>query len=317
MQYKQLPYIKNPVSRILFGTAMSPFFEDGEADHILDAVYEMGITSFDTARRYGLAERSLGRWVEKNNLREKLVILSKCAHHDDFGNKRVSENDIREDLEISLNEPRTNHIDIYLLHRDDPEVPAGEIVSLLNELHEKGHIGAFGASNWSHERIAEANAYAKAKGLIPMTISSPNFSLAEQVEDPWGGGCISISGPKEAAARAWYLENDMPVFAYSSLAHGLLSGRVKNRADAEKLLGEAAVKGYASDENFIRIARAEKLGKEKGLTIAQVAMAYLFNTELDVFAIVSSASKERMQANIAASEVILTKAEMDYLDLKD
>ena len=85
---------------------------------------------------------------------------------------------------------RTDYIDIYLLHRDDPAVPASEIVEIFNAMHREGKIGAFGGSNWTHERIQEANAYAKDHGLIPFTVSSPNFGLADQIADPWGGGCF-------------------------------------------------------------------------------------------------------------------------------
>ncbi len=74
----------------------------------------------------------------------------------------------------------------------------------FNAMHEEGNIGAFGASNWTHTRIEEANEYAYKHNLIPFSVSSPNFCLARQIEDPWGGGCVNISGPENIEARAWY-----------------------------------------------------------------------------------------------------------------
>ena len=62
------------------------------------------------------------------------------------------------------------------------------MVEILNEYHKAGRIGAFGGSNWTHQRIAEANQYAGEHGLIPFTVSSPNFGLCDQIGDPWGGG---------------------------------------------------------------------------------------------------------------------------------
>lgn len=75
-----------------------------------------------------------------------------------------------------------NYIDIYLLHLDDPDVDVAVPVEVMNALHAEGKIGAFGGSNWTHQRIEEANEYAYRRGLIPFTVSSPNFGLADQVQ---------------------------------------------------------------------------------------------------------------------------------------
>ena len=250
-------------------------------------------------------------------MRDKVVILSKCAHPDPSGRKRVNEKEIREDYAVSAGELRTDYIDIYLLHRDDPEVPVGEIVELLNAMHEEGKIGAFGGSNWTHRRIAEANAYAKEHHLIPFTVSSPHFSLAEQVQDPWGGGCVTISGPSNGAAREWYRSQGMPVIAYSSLSHGFLSGRVKSgeHEKAGQILDEFAMKGYGCADNFERLRRCEELAEKKQCTVSQIAMAWIFRQELNMLAVVSTSSAERMQANIDAMSMKMSEEEAAYLDL--
>ena len=141
---------------------------------------------------------------------------------------RVTPEDIAADLDESLRQLGLDTIDLYLLHRDDPDVPVGPIVEALNEHLRGGKIRAFGGSNWTHERIAEANAYAADHGLVPFVASSPQFSLVEQVDEPWPG-CISIGGPDNAAARDWYQNNQMAMFAWSSLAGGFLSGAVHPR----------------------------------------------------------------------------------------
>ena len=227
MLYVDIPYVHKPVSRILYGTAAAPFIMGGDGNALLDEMFALGVTGFDVARAYLASELSLGRWIESRGNRDKIVILSKCGHPSVFGRKRVTEADMRKDFRKSCGFLRTDYIDIYLLHRDDPDVPAGEIVEIFNAMHAEGKIGAFGGSNWTYRRIAEANEYAYAHNLIPFTVSSPNFGLANQVQDPWGGGCQTISGPAHAADRAWYRENGMPVVAYSSLGRGLFSGRLK------------------------------------------------------------------------------------------
>lgn len=318
MKYVEIPYVKKKVSRILYGTAIQPFLDGGDGMDLLDAVYGMGINTIDTGRVYGKAEESIGKWMEERNMRDKVIILSKCAHPDVFGNKRVNEKEIRKDFAESSGYLKTDYIDIYLLHRDDPKVDTGEIIELMNAMHEEGKIGAFGVSNWTHQRIAEANEYADKHHLIPFTVSSPNFGLAEQVHDPWGGGCVSISGPSNAGAREWYRENHMPVIAYASLAHGLLSGKVKSseQEKAGNILDEFAMKGYVCPENIERLRRCEELAGKKNCTVPQIAMAWIFKQDLDTLAVVGTSKASRMQENIDAMHIELSAEEAAYLDLQ-
>lgn len=318
MQYAEIPYVNKKVSRIFFGTAMQPFMMGGDGNALLDAVYETGVNTFDTARGYAGAEISLGRWIEERGNREDVVILSKCGHPSMFGKKRINETEIRKDFARSSRYLHTDYIDIYLLHRDDPDVEAGTIVEILNAMHAEGKIGAFGGSNWTHQRIAEANEYAYKHNLIPFTVSSPNFGLADQVQDPWGGGCVTISGPSNEDARVWYRENQMPVIAYSSLGRGLFSGRVKS-SETEKageIMDAVAMKGYGSPENFERLRRCEILAAEKGCTVPQIAMAWIFRQQINTFAVVSTSKASRMQENIDALHIELSPEESRYLDLK-
>ena len=318
MEYVKIPYVDKEVSRIFYGTAGQPFMMGGDGNDLLDAIYATGVNAFDTARNYMLAEKSLGKWIVDRGIRDKVVILSKCGHPSPFGRKRVNEKDIRKDLRKSLGYLGTDYIDIYLLHRDDPEVPVGEIVEIFNSLHAEGKIGAFGGSNWTHQRIAEANEYAYSHNLIPFTVSSPNFGLADQVQDPWGGGCVTISGPQNQDARAWYEKNQMPVIAYSSLGRGLFSGKVKSSEPekASEVMDMNAMKGYACPENFERLRRCEELARQYHCTVPQIAMAWIYRQPLNCFAVVSTTKPERMQENIQAMELPLTEDEVLYLDLR-
>ena len=203
MENGHVPGIDKPISRLVQGTIMVSDDDLPGSFALLDAVYDQGVTAFDTARHYGNGnEAVVGRWVRERGLRDRVVIVGKGAHHSPERN-RVTPEDIADDLDESLRQFGFDTIDLYLLHRDDPSVPVGPIVEALNEHQRAGKIRAFGSSNWDHERIAEANAYAEAHGLIPFAASSPQFSLVEQVDAPWPG-CISIGGPNGAAAREWY-----------------------------------------------------------------------------------------------------------------
>ncbi|MDE7352582.1 MAG: aldo/keto reductase [Acetatifactor sp.] len=318
MKFAEHSYINKKISRIFYGTASMPFLAGEDGSELLDAMYGLGVNAFDIARGYGGAERSVGNWVEERGIREDVVLLSKCGHPDDQGNKRVNEKAIREDFAMSSEALRTDYIDIYLLHRDDLDVPAGEVVEIMNALYTEGKIRAFGGSNWTHQRIAEANEYADKHSLIPFTISSPNFGLADQIRDPWGSGCITISGPSNKEARFWYTENQMPVIAYSSLGRGLFSGKIKSEAleRAPKVLDEAALRGYGCQENYERLRRCEELAEKKHCTVPQIAMAWIYSQKLNTFAVVSTSSAKRMQENIEALYMELTEEECAYLDLQ-
>jgi len=330
MLYGSVPHVQNPVSRLVFGTAYpkmfaafrsvygeAPDFEErlNAAFELLDGVYAQGVNCFDCSDHYG--EEPLGEWIEARGLHDKVVILTKGAHHNRW-RKRVTDFDILHDVHNSLAKLKTGKLDIYMLHRDDPEVAVAPIVDVLNRCYDEGKIGAFGVSNWTVERIEEANDYAMKHGLQPFTVSSPNFGLAEQVADPWGGGCTSISGPVNRADRAFHAQNNIPVFAYSALGRGFFSGRLDSAhpEKASEILEAAAVKGYCSPDNFERLRRCELLAKEKGMTVAQIATAWIFNQkDLDVYALVSC-SPANMALNIAASETALTEAECRWLDLE-
>lgn len=319
MEYKKIQNVNKDVSRIFYGTAAEPFLSGEGGLELLDAIYDLGVNAFDTARDYKLAEKALGTWIEKRGLREKVVVLSKCGHPDKVTwEKRINKKDIMDDLNTSLNLLKSNYIDIYLMHRDDEDVPVGEIAEIFTGLIEDGKINSYGGSNWSHKRIKEINDYANTHGLSPMSVSSPNFGLAEQVNDLWGGGCLSISGPAEVEARDFYIKNQMPVIAYSSLGRGFLSGKLKSTDESRiaEILDEFAIKGYSSSDNFKRLKRCEELAEKKNCTVSQIAMAYIYNSPLNAFAIVSTSSAERMKANIEAISIKLTEEEIKYLELK-
>ena len=321
MRYETIRGIDKPLSKLVFGCAIGPMLMGEDVNALLDGVYAQGITTFDTARQYGRSEEALGRWLRARSNREKVVLITKGCHPYEDGIDRVSPAAIREDIEQSLETLGTDYIDIYFLHRDDLKVEVGPIVETLNEYHKAGKIGVFGGSNWTHQRIAEANAYAGAHGLLPFMVSSPNFGLCNQVDDPYGGGagCVTISGPANADVRAWYAKSNIPVFAYSSLGRGMFSGKVKSddMEGARAILDPFAIKGYLYPENFERLRRAEELAAKKGCTVPQIALAWILQQELQVFALVSSTRAQSMEANVRALEVELTPEEIRWLDLRN
>lgn len=315
MRYGQIPGLDKPVSRLVQGTvtieAATP-----ENFRLLDAAFAAGINAFDTAHVYGVGkvERAFGQWLERSGLRGEVVILGKGAHHNG-DRKRVTPFDITADLHDSLARLQTDYIDLYVLHRDDPEVPVDEIVDVLNQHQDAGLIRAFGGSNWSYERIETANQYAAQNDLTPFALSSPNFSLAEQIKPPWEG-CVSISGPQGTAARAYYREQQTPLFTWSSLAGGFFSGRFRrdNLDSFTDYFGKLCVDCYATPANFERLDRAERLAEQRGLSLPQLALAYVLNVDLNIHALVGSSTPAEVRANVEALDLELSPEELRWLE---
>ena len=317
--YGFVPGVGLPVSRIVFGTAIKPMIAGEDAGELLDAALEAGINTFDCARGYGKAEKSLGTWMRARDNRDRVVVLTKCGNVGLLGRVHVDAKVIRKELARSLKELQTDYVDIYLLHRDDPKTQVGELIETLNEAKGQGLIRCFGVSNWTHGRIEEANAYAAEHGLEGFSVSSPNFSLARQVKDPWGGACVSISGPEGTAARAWYAEHDMPVFAYSSLGRGFMTGRFGafDYEGAKRVVDGPAQKGYLCEENMRRLARAEELAEREGCGVSDIAIRYVFGSGLNLFAIMSSTNPERIAANVQAAARPLNADDIAYLEAEE
>ncbi len=317
MRYGQITGVGKPVARIVQGTTVLDAADPAASFAFLDAVLEQGGTTFDTAQSYlqGDAERLLGQWMAERHNHDRVLVITKGCHHS-IDRQRVTPFDLTADLHDSLARLRVERIDLYFLHRDNLDIPVEELIGALNAHIDAGRIGAIGASNWTIERIQAANLYAREHGMEPFIASSPSYSLAEQIESPWAN-TVSISGPGQTAARAWYRTTRMPIFAWSSLAHGFLSGQFHSDrcADAGSIDDQSVLKTYGSDANFERLRRAEILASEKGVTVPQVALAFILEQQLAVYAVVASRTPQEFAANTAALDLSLTRTELDWLDL--
>ena len=315
MLYARLPGIDKPLSRLVQGSDMITQQDDAAAFRLLDAVYDRGCRVIDTAHVYGdgANERRVGRWLRARGRRAEMVILAKGAHHNQ-DRQRVTPFDISADIHDSLARFQTDHLDLYLLHRDDPRQPVGPLVECLHEHAEAGRIGAYGGSNWTTARLQHANDYAAAQGLRPFVAGSPNFSLADQFAEPWPG-CVSVSGAGRARDLAWYRQAGVALFAWSSLAGGFFSGRVKEgmAAGDEEWL-RRCLRVYGHERNWRRQERARRLAAEKGLSLAQLALAYALSQECAVFPLVGCQSGAEFGECVAALEVRLTAAERVWLE---
>jgi aryl-alcohol dehydrogenase-like predicted oxidoreductase len=273
-----------------------------DAAAIFDAFFAAGGTVLDTAYVYGKGEvdRLLGEWVNSRGVREQVVVIAKGAH-----TPHCRPDAIPLQLAESLDRMRTDYADLYFMHRDDPAVPVGEFVDVLDELCRAGKIRKFGGSNWTLARMDEANAYAGTRGKRGFELLSNNFSLAEMVAPMWAG-CISSSDPD---SMAWLQRTRTPIFAWSSQGRGFFT----DRAGRDKFDDPNLVKCWYNDVNFARRERVHELARSLNVSPAQVALAYLFVQPFPVFPLIGPASLEELRDSMGALKVDLSAGDANWL----
>src|SRR5579862_5646123 len=170
MKYGSLAGVSDRVSRLVMGSMIFSMERFELTRDLLDHFVEAGGTTVDTARVYakGSSEKAFGEWLKLRECRDRMVVIGKGAHHDSLTfERRVNPAAIHEDIETTRREMQLDVIDVYILHKDDPDADVGPIVQALNEEVDAGRIKAFGGSSWTHQRIQAANDYAAARGLRP------------------------------------------------------------------------------------------------------------------------------------------------------
>ncbi len=304
MRYGTIPGIDKPVSRLIMGVDNQP--DLAHASAVFDVYAEAGGNVFDTAYIYGDGEleRRLGRWIANRGVRDNVVVITKGGHTPHCDPESVT----RQLLE-SLERQGTDYADVYMLHRDNPDVPVGEFVDVLDEHVRAGRIRVFGGSNWTPARIDEANAYAQAHGRHGFSVLSDHFGLAEAYDVPWAG-CVHVT---DAASQQWLTERQIPLLPWSSQARGFFAGRAhpEDRSDAE------LVRCYYSDENFERLRRAAHLGAERGVPTTAIALAYVLAQPFPTFPLFGPRTIEETRSSMRGLTVDLTPEEVAWLNLRD
>jgi predicted dehydrogenase/aryl-alcohol dehydrogenase-like predicted oxidoreductase len=304
MKYGQAPISKKKMARLVMGCDNQNTLP--HAMTMFDAYFEAGGNAFDTAFVYGrgVHEKMLGHWMKIRGVRKELVLTCKGAHTPDCNPPAIISQ-----LKVSLERLQIDHADLYMMHRDNLEIPVGEFIDVLNAQVKAGRITAFGGSNWSIERVSEANAYAKKKGLQGFSIVSNNFSLARMVKAIWGG-CIQAS---DAQSRAWFTETQMVLLPWSSQARGFFT----DRAHKDQALNDEEMnRTWYSEDNWQRRERVVELAKQKNVLPINIALAYVLNQPFPTFPLIGPRTLEELRTSLPALDVELTGQQMKWLNLE-
>jgi predicted dehydrogenase/aryl-alcohol dehydrogenase-like predicted oxidoreductase len=303
MRYGQVGENPKKVSRLVLGTMAHLLPNQAQANVLLDHFFSCGGSALDTAHVYG-TEEIVGRWLATRKARSEIFLIGKGAAFE------ITPENVLVELNQSLARLNTDHLDLYMMHRDNEKVPVGEFVDVLAGLQKKGIIKAYGGSNWSKERLAAAEKYAVKNGLPPIGGSSPNFCLARWNQPMWSG-CISACDP---ASREFYRKTQLPLFAWSATASGFLAGRFQP-SDAKKLGPEdPAVATWFNPDNFRRLRNLERLSAKLQVPPAALALAYIFHQGLNAFALIGPQTINEMNDSLSSLSVEWTNEINEQLE---
>ncbi|GCE25360.1 oxidoreductase [Dictyobacter alpinus] len=303
MKYGSIAGVEKPVSRLVMGVDNQTNWP--HASVMFDDFFEQGGNCFDSAYIYGggLCEKMLGQWIKQRGIREQVVILDKGAHTPHCNPQALTSQFMQ-----SLDRLQTDYVDVYMMHRDNTAIPVGEFITVLNEHKNAGRMRAFGASNWSMERLQEANDWAAAHNMSGFSAMSNNFSLARMIDPVWDG-CIAASDPE---FRAWLEKTQLPIMPWSSQARGFFTGRARpdDHSDAE------LVRCWYSDDNFQRLDRVNQMAQQRGVLPITIALAYVLNQPFPTFPLIGPRLLSETRTSLPGLSVELSPEDVRWLNLE-
>jgi aryl-alcohol dehydrogenase-like predicted oxidoreductase len=320
MRMVTLPNTELTVSALCLGTGAlgTPELPPDDAYRLLDTYVERGGNFLDTAHVYSdwipgtksASEKTIGAWLKRTGLRDRIVIATKGAHPrlESMHISRLSPGDIATDVQESLDYLGVDTIDLYWLHRDAPAVPVGEILDALNTHIRAGQIRSIGCSNWSVGRIQAALEYAESHGLAGFAANQPMWSLATPNYPLFDTTLAAM----DDETMAFHRRTSMAVIPYSSQAQGFFS---KLERGGKAALPPADVSLYYNEANVRRMERAKTLAERYDVPISRIALAYLLHQPFTVVPIVGCKTVETLEDSLAALDVPLTPEEVAYLEV--
>ena len=295
------------------GVGSSPaFFGQGipheEAPRIMDAAWDLGIRTFDTADAYGggRSETWIGEWLAAKGpeVRDAITVETKTFNPMTEGADRgLSRQRIRRQVESSLGRLGLERIPLYLAHDFDPDTPQQETLATLDELVREGKVGGVGASNFTAEQLAEAVEISELEALTRYEWVQNSYSLLEQ-------------GDAETVFPVCH-EHGLGYEAFGPLAGGWLTGRYRRgQPYPEGSRMTQRPDGYRKYENravFDALEALEREAFQRGVSIAGLALAWLLGVQEITAVIVGPTRVDQLEPVREAISLALSPCEHDHL----
>lgn len=298
-----------PLSPLVLGTADWPLIAEADLDRLYCRFRKLGGTSFDTAHCYafwldqlGTPERQLGSLIRKHESnRDAVRVITKGGHvpypkydrPEFYMAPEVVERDLRESLERL-----GTRIDLYLLHRDDPRIPADEHLHMLQPFLANGLVGGIGVSNWLPDRVEAAHRAADRHGWQRFEINQVLCHLAHKTDPASGDPTTPFT---TADHLAWYERTKFPMLAYSATANGFFAA------------GRSKWGNYDNPISEKRLERARAIANARNATPTQIALAWLLNAPWPCHALFATRQPPHLEEAFGALHLRLTPEERAHL----
>ncbi|CAM2885709.1 aldo/keto reductase family protein [Saccharomonospora xinjiangensis] len=312
MEFRRLGRSGLSVSEISYGNWLTHAsqVEEEQAHACIKAALDAGVTTFDTADVYAntAAESVLGRGLAGQR-RESLEIFTKVfwpTGPKGPNDKGLGRKHIMESAHASLKRLGTDYIDLYQAHRFDHTVPLEETMSAFADLVRQGKVLYIGVSEWTAEQITRGAALARDL-KIPFVSNQPQYNMLWRVIE-------------EQVVPACEREG-LSQIVWSPIAQGVLTGKYRpgqplpagSRATDQKG-GARMVERYLRDEVLTRVEKLRPLADQAGLTLAQLAVAWVLQNGNVASAIIGASRPEQVHENVKAAGVTLDDDLMTAID---
>jgi aryl-alcohol dehydrogenase-like predicted oxidoreductase len=300
------------VAPLVFGGNVFGWTADKQRSfELLDVFVGSGFNCIDTADVYsrfapgltgGESESVIGEWLAREpGRREKIVLCTKVGMEMGPGRKGLSAAYIERAAEASLRRLRTDRIDLYISHVDDPDTPLEETLRAYERLARAGKVRAIGASNYSADRLELALQASKSLGVPAYQSLQPLYNLYDRE---------AYEGSLAQVCRT----HDLAVFPYFALASGFLTGKYRDRAAlAGRARGEFVAR-YLDDRGMRLLAALDRIASGRGRPLAQIALAWLLARPGITAPIASATTRKQLEEILAAVDIRLRPEEVLQLD---
>ena len=299
------------VAPLALGCNVFGWTADEATSHaILDRFVDAGFSLLDTANTYstwvpghkgGESETIIGNWLAKGGRRDRVVLATKVGMEIE-GQKGLARAQVEKHVEKSLGRLRTDRIDLYQTHKDDPDTPIEETLEALDRLVKAGKVRAIGASQYGPDRLAESLAASDRLGLATYQTLQPEFNLYDRRNF-------------ETNLQPLAQEHGLAVIPFYGLAKGFLSGKYRALADIKGRPREGGLKKYFEGDRGMRILAAlDRVGARANATPAQVSLAWNMAQPTIAAPIVSVTSVAQLEELMGAARVKLDEEAMEDLD---
>ena len=320
MQYNSIDGLDKKISKLIMGNDNQIYFD--EAAKLWDHWIEVGGNAFDNAHIYGQGsmEKLLGDWHRKRDNLKDLVIIAKGAHTPNCDPKSITSQ-----LTESLDRLQTETADIYIMHRDNTEIPVDEFIDVLNEEKNKGRIKIFGGSNWTLSRFKEANNWAEENNKVKFSVLNNNLALCKMIKPLWDG-CISSNDQEiltslestktahlswSSQGRGYFLPDDIT----QQIEEKITKDESSWRQPGEHSSGPLSC--FDSEDNRERKSRAIDLAKKLNTDSQNIAGAWPLNLDFPSFALIGPRIISEIDSSLKNLDLELTREQVNWLNLKD